>query len=106
MREGGGVVEELAGSLRERFDVARRHDAAGFEPPDRLREASDVVRDHRNAGAEGPEESSALVDLRPVRKERDRRLSERGVDLALRQVAEPPLGPVAGRGAIAVDAVQ
>jgi len=67
----------------------------------RLRNAADVVGNGRDAGTERTEESAALVELGPVRKDGDGRVAERAVGLLLREVAEPPfdlepvrLGPV------------
>ena len=100
------VVEQLAHGLGERLDVARRDDAAGPEAANRLAEAADVVGDGRHAGAERAHERAALVDLGPVGEERDRRLAERAVDLVVREVAEPPLGPVARGRPVAVDRLE
>ena len=105
-REGGRVVEQLASRLGQRRDVARRNDPARAEAPDRLCEPADVVRDHWNAGAERPEQGPALVDLGPVRKERDRRVAQRAVDLVVREIAEPPLRTVSGGLPVSVDALQ
>src|SRR5581483_738281 len=58
-------------------------------------------------GAEGTQERTALVELRAVGEERDRRLAERAIDLALRQVPEAPVDVEARcRGAIGVDGLE
>jgi len=85
------IREELVDGLREAGNVACFHDAAGAESSHRLGDAADVVGDGRDAGSERAEEGAALIELRPVGKDGDRRLAERAVDLRLREVAEPPV---------------
>ena len=104
--ERGRVVEQLAGRLRQRGDVARRHDPARAEAANRLGEAADVIRDDRHSRAERPEQGTALVDLGSVRKERDRCFAEGPVDLPVREIAEPPLRTVSGSLLVALDALE
>src|SRR5205814_8759635 len=101
--ERGRIVEELADRRRETLEVARRDDPARAEPPHRLGDPADVVRDRRDAGAERLQQRPALVELRPVGKERDRRVAERTLDLLRVQIPEPPFDPVAALRAVAVD---
>ena len=88
------IVEQLARGLGERVEVARRHDPTRLEAAHRLGDPAHVVGDDRNPGAERAQQRPALVDLGPVRKERDRRLAERPVDLVLGQDSRgaTPLG--------------
>src|SRR3954453_19619980 len=104
--ERGPVIQQLARCRSEGLDVARRHDAARLESPDRLGDAADVVRNRRHTGAERLEERSALVELRPVGEQRHRRLAERAFELALWEVTEAPLGHVAGLYPVAVQRLE
>ena len=92
---------------RECADVARRDDASGPEAAHRLGDTADVVRDRGDTGAEGAQERTALVEFWAVGEERDRRLAERAIDLAVGQVPEPPVDVEARcRGAIGVDGLE
>ena len=90
-----GIVEKLARGFGQAVDVPRRHDSARAEAPHGLGDPTDVVTDRRHAGTERLHQRRALVELRAVREERHGPLAERAVELGLRQVAEPPLDPVA-----------
>ena len=88
-------VEQLAERVGQRMDVARGHDAARAEAPDDLAEPADVVDDRGHARAERLQERARLVELVPVREDRDRRLRERPLELGSAEIAEPPFGPLA-----------
>ena len=91
-----GVVEQLAERLLQALDVTRRDDPAGSEGADDLAEPADVVDDRRDACADRLQQRAGLVELGAVREDGDRRRAERALDLARRQVAEAPLGAIAG----------
>src|SRR5207253_573294 len=80
-RKGVAVAQELACSVCERVDVARRDNTTGAEAADRLGEAGNVVGDRRNARAERLQQGSRLVELGAIREERDGGLGERAVEL-------------------------
>src|SRR5207249_3499409 len=91
-----------AGGGGQAVDVARLDDTAGAVAPDGLGDAADVVRDGGHAGAERLQQRPALVELRPVREERDGRVAECAFHFSLRQIAEAPFGELAGLFAVAV----
>ena len=66
------------------------------EARDDLAEAADVVDDCGHAGAEHLQERPGDVDLRAIRKERDRRFGECPPELRVREVSQSPLGALAG----------
>src|SRR2546425_6263457 len=100
--ERDGILEELAGRARERLNVSGRNDAPRAEPFHRLTQPPDVVDDCGDAGAERLQQCAALIELRPVGKERDGRITERALELALGEIAEAPLGGGARLGPVAV----
>ena len=98
-RECVGVVEQLSERSAQSLDVPWRHHASRAEASDDLAKASDVVDDRRNTRAERLQESSGLVELRPVGKDGDRRLRQGALELLRAEIPEPPLGPIALRSA-------
>src|SRR5581483_6139962 len=80
-------------------EVPGRNDETRAEAASGIGEPAHVVRDRGNTGAERAQERAALVELRPVGKDRHRRLAERPVELVVGEVAEPPfdLEAVGGR---------
>ena len=97
---------QLGDRGRERVDVPRRNHAAGAEAANRLGQPRHVVGDGRDTRAERPQQRPALVDLRAVREDGDGGLAERVVDLGRGQVAEPPLGAVAGCAPVGLDRLE
>ena len=85
------IVEELAKGRCEPSHVTRDDHTSGTERTDRLGEPAHVVHDRRHPSAERLQERSALVDLRLVREQRDRRPREDVGDLVRLEPAEPPL---------------
>ena len=87
-------------SRRETGHVTCGHDAARAETTDGLGDAADVIGDGGDSGAERTQQSAALVELGPVRKDGDGGIAEGAVDLRLREVAEAPLHVEPVRGCL------
>ena len=94
--ERARVVEKLSHRVTQGGDVVGRHHTPGTERSHRLGKPADVVDDGGQARSERLQKRAALVELRSIGEDRDRRFAERPLDLRLREIAEPKLSSVEG----------